>query len=129
MTPLVLKPNEKLSAISKEHHTRRQKGQLLAYILEDKLAHHLLLGQKLHELAHYINTHIVHEKPDQVSPAGLFQIISVAGGRTGGWTKHRWRVQPVNLADAAPAYESMRERGFKNCVVVGTPQCYQVSCG
>ena len=128
-SPMVLKESDRLSKIEKEYHTRRQNGKLLAYIVEDKLAQHLLLGQKLSSLAEYVNTHIVHDKPDQVSTAGLFQIISASGGRTGGWSKHRWAVRPVSLTDAAPTYESMRARGFENCVIVGQKDCYQVQCG
>lgn len=127
--PRVLQANERVAKIEKEHHTRRQKGQLLAYIVEDKFAQHLLLGQKLSSLASYVNTHIVCDKPDQVSTAGLFQIISASGGRTGGWSKHRWAVRPVNLDEAAPAYERLRTRGFENCVIVGQKECYQVRHG
>jgi len=106
---------------------RRQNGQLIAYIVEDKQSRHLLLGQKLAAIVDFLNSNVVSDKPDQVSIAGLHQIISCRGGRTGGWSKHRWRVQPVNINDAAPTYEELRARGFENCVVIGEPTCYKVS--
>ena len=124
-TPISLRPDERLSRVSKEHHVRKQNGRLLAYILEDKWAQHLILSQKLSTLAEYVNTFIVHDRPDQVSVSGLHQIISCKGGRTGGWTKHRWRCQPFALETAAAAFESVREQGFEHCVVLGDPECYQ----
>ena len=127
--PMVLGPDQHLTSILKEHRTRRQNGLLLAYILEDKRLQQLVIGQKLSLLAQYINEHVVSDKPDQVSPSGLWQIISAVGGRTGGYTKHRWRVVPVMLSEAAIIYENLRKQGFEKCVVVGNPRCYRVAGG
>ena len=115
-----------ISAIAKDYHVRRQGGEYLCYIVEDKQGA-LLVSQKLGLLADYINSHVVHEKPDQVTISSLYQIIGCSGGRTGGWAKHRFRVRPVPLEKAPEALESVRRTGeYASCTVLGSPEVYQI---
>ena len=127
VAPLTLEPHQHIASITKEHHTRRQNGELVCYIVEDKQTRHLILGQKLASIVGFLNTHVIEDKPDMVSVTGLHEIISCSGGRTGRWSKHRWRVQPVSIRDGAQVYEQLRARGFENCVIVGEPTCYTVA--
>lgn len=120
--PIHLKPNERLSTISKDRHVRKQQGRYLAYIVEDKFAQHVMLAQKLSALVEVINE-LVGNKPDQVSITGLYQIINSNGERAGGYSKHRWRVVPYALEEAAGAFESVRG-GFQHAMVIGTKECY-----
>lgn len=122
--PINFEPNERLIGVSKEHHVRKQGGRQVAYIVEDKQAEYLLMAQRLSTLVSAINT-IVHEKPDQVSTTGLYEIIRSKGNARGFYTKHRWKVTPCDLNDAVVSFEGARERGFAHAVVIGEPHCYQ----
>ena len=123
-----LQAHERLSAISKEHHSRKN----LIYIAEDKLKGFVICSQRLSDLVCQINSIVGPDKPDQVSVTGLYQIISCQeGGRCGGWTKHRWRVRSVDLTDgerAADVFEDVRQRGFSNTLIVGVRDAYTIAC-
>ena len=121
-----LQPNERLAHISKDYHVRKHRGQHVAYIVEDKTHSHVLLGQKLSLLVQAINE-VVHEKPEQVSLTGLYQIIGKDCDRVGSWTKHRWRVTPHALDHAASAFERIRPN-FRNAVLLGSAKCYDTVC-
>ena len=124
---IALAPNQTLAPkIRKEKHVRRQGDTYLAWIVEDKLARHLLLGQKLGPLAAFINEQTGVEGADRVSLSGLYQIThSPDGPGRGGFSKHRWRVIPCELEHAARMFEEKRGR-YENCVVLGDPSCYSV---
>jgi hypothetical protein len=126
-----LAPHQRLaSQIRKEKSVRRQGDRYLAWIVEDKLARHLLLGQKLAPLADFINSQAGVEGADRVSLSGLYQIThSPDGLGRGGYSKHRWRVRACELDRAACAFEEARAKGYEQCVVLGDPSCYSVrSC-
>ena len=124
---IALAPNQRLaSQIRKEKSVRRQGDKYLAWIIEDKLARHLLLGQKLAPLAAFINAQAGVEGADRVSLSGLYQIThSPDGPGRGGYSKHRWRVQACELEHAARVFEEKRGQ-FENPVVLGDPSCYHV---
>ena len=124
---IALAPNQRLaSQIRKEKSVRRQGDKYLAWIVEDKLARMLLLGQKLAPIASFINAQADVEGADRVSLSGLYQIThSPDGPGRGGYSKHRWRVIPCELEHAARVFEEKRGR-FENCVVLGDPACYLV---
>ena len=122
-SPMKLAPNERVSRIAKEHHVRKQKnGRYVAYIVEDKFAQHLLLGQKLSSLVDAINE-LVPDKPDRVSLPGLYQSMGSKSERTGAYTKYRWKIHPYDIDEAADAFESVRS-DFREASVIGTPECY-----
>ena len=65
------------------------------------------------------------DPPVSVTIASLYQILKVRDGtgRTGGWSKHRWRVRPYELgAEAIAQFESLR-KGYAEAIVLGTPHC------
>jgi hypothetical protein len=125
---IALAPNQRLaSQIRKEKSVRKQGDKYLAWIVEDKLARMLLLGQKLAPLADFINAQADVEGADRVSLSALYQIThSPDGPGRGGYSKHRWRVVPCELDRAACAFEAARARGYEHCVVLGDPSCYRV---
>lgn len=121
--------HQRLASISKDYHVRRQGGEYHCYIVEDKRGA-LLVSQKLSLLADYINSHVVHEKPDQVTVSSLYQIIGCNGSRTGGWAKHRFRVRPVPLDKAPLALNDLRDAGeYDSCTILGSPEVYSVTDG
>ena len=81
---ILLKPNERLAGISKEYHVRKQGGKYLAYVVLDKYAQYVLLGQKLSSIVDVIND-IVDDEPDKVSIAGLYHKIHRKEDKTGGY--------------------------------------------
>lgn len=123
--PMKLAPNERVTRIAKEHRTRKQNGRYVAYIVEDKFAQHLLLGQKLSGLVDAINE-LVPDKLDRVSLPGLYQSMGSKSERTGAYTKYRWKILPYDLEKAADAFESVRS-DFREAAVIGTPECYQTA--
>jgi hypothetical protein len=125
-TPIRLKETESVSNIRKEHHVRRQNGQHVAYILHDKLLkRHLILSQKLSFIVDYISAHA----EDTVSASSLFKIIPCGGGtQVGRRTKCRWAIEQCDLESAGARLEAARKDGpFQQCMVLGTPACYQIS--
>ena len=125
---IALAPNQRLAQICKEKSVRRQGDKYLAWIIEDKLRCHLLLGQKLAPLAAFINAQPGVEGADCVSLSGLYQIMKTPDGAgRGGYSKHRWRVQAYELEHAARVFEEKRGQ-FDNAIVLGDPSCYRTAC-
>ena len=124
---MALAPTQRLAPqIRKERNVRRQGDKYLAWIIEDKLARHLLLGQKLAPLTAFINEQAGVNGADRVSLSGLYRIThSPDGPGRDGYSKHRWRVIPCELEHAARVFEEKRAR-YENCVVLGDPACYSV---
>ena len=126
MQPIKLKASEKVASLRPEYHIRRSRdGKYLAYCCEDRVGDQVILTQKLAELAQYC-TRMAGENTDQaVTLSSLATILKVADntGRTGGWSKHRWRVRPYELgAEAIAQFESLR-MGYAEAIVLGTPHC------
>ena len=114
-------PNQVLSSINKEYHTRKK----MAYIAEDK--HHtvVILSQRISDIVKHINNFVTDE-PDPVSIAGIYQALGKTWNRNAGYAKHRWRVQPVDLELAAEAFDCIRQRGFEQAFIVGDRQSYRI---
>ena len=125
-TQVQLKPNERLAGVSKDYHVRKQGGKYLCYIVQDKNRSHVMLAQKLSTIADAINQ-IVPERTDRVSVTGLYDIINNDNSKVGGWTKHRWKVQPYTFEEAPRAFESMRQ-GYENALLLGSHTCYRTEC-
>ena len=123
---ILLKPNERLAGISKEYHVRKQGGKYLAYVVLDKYAQYVLLGQKLSSIVDVINN-IVDEEPDKVSIAGLYHKIHRKEDKTGGYLRHRWRIQPYTLEEATEAFNRARDV-YSSAAVIGTKECYNTVC-
>lgn len=124
--PMPLPPEQKLTHVRPEYHIRRGRdGKYNAYICEDRVGDRLILTQKLPELAEYC-TKLAGEHTDQaVTLSALYQILRVADGtgRTGGWSKHRWRVRPYDLdKEAVSQFENLRST-YSEAIVLGSPHC------
>jgi hypothetical protein len=117
--------NERLSGISKEFHTRKN----TAYIVEDKLRDYLILSQRIEDVVNSINR-IVEYEPDRVTLTGIYYALGRTASRTGGYTKSRWRVQPIDIDMAAEAFENARQNGkFQNAMIVGRQMsAYKLAC-
>ena len=128
---IALQPTHRLASIYKEYHARTQKGKLIAWIIEDKLAKYLILSQKLAPVVDFLNREVLVDRAcDKVSASAFYQISSCDRGDTsltGGWSKHRWKVQPYALHDATGKFNSMRD-AFEHRLIIGAPRCYRVSC-
>jgi hypothetical protein len=126
LQPIKMKRGEKLVDLSPEYHIRKSKdGKYLGYVCEDRVGSTVILSQKLPRLAQFC-TRLAGESTDQaVTLASLYAISKVAdgSGRTGGWSKHRWRVRPYELGpEAVAVFESLR-RQYKEAIVLGPPHC------
>ena len=126
MQPIKINAGEKVATLRPEYHIRRSRdGKYLAYCCEDRVGSRVILTQKLPELAQFC-THLAGEAKDQaVTLSSLAAILKVADntGRTGGWSKHRWRVRPYELGPEAVAqFESLRNE-YDEAIVLGSPQC------
>ena len=126
LQPIMLKTNEKLASLRPEYHIRKSRdGKYLAYCCEDRVGSKIILTQKLPELAQFCTRLAGDAKDQAVTLSSLAAILKVADntGRTGGWSKHRWRVRPYELGPEAVAqFESLR-REYEEAIVLGTPHC------
>jgi hypothetical protein len=110
---------QRLRGIKKEYHVRRQGGRIVAYILCDNVARdHVLLSQKLSHLAAYVSKSVADQP---VSVSALFKIIP-----EGRRAKCRWAIEQVDLESAPDRFEAMRGE-YRDSVVLGSPECYQIS--
>lgn len=124
--PIEIPPNQTLKSIRKEHRARRSlNGGVPVYLVEDKRREQLVMAQKLIWLVDHINANVAADRTEYVSITGLHQIISSAGGLTGGYSKFRYKVHPFSIEDGPRAFEDLRKEHQK-CVIVGSPSCYQV---
>ena len=126
--PMMLSPDQKLVGLKPEYHIRKGRdGKYYGYICEDRQGR-VILCQKLPELAHYC-TKLAGANSDQtVTLSSLYAIMKVADrtGRTGGWSKHRWRVRPYELGpEAVSQFESLRKE-YDEHIVLGSPHCMTV---
>ena len=116
-------PNQVLSSINKEYHTRKK----MAYIAEDKLHTVVILSQRISDIVNHINS-CVTDDHDRVSTTGIYQALGKTWNRNAGYAKYRWRVQPVDLESAAEAFECIRHRGFDQALIVGSREAYKIGC-
>ncbi|MGA1354967.1 MAG: hypothetical protein ACO32I_09370 [Candidatus Limnocylindrus sp.] len=112
-------PGQRLGAVVRERHVRRDR----AYLVEDKNARVLYIGQKLAPLVDQLNKAVEHHA-DRISLSGVYQNMGDLGARNGGYAKHRFRCEPVPLDRAGEALDRARHRAT-NCFVVGDPSCYR----
>jgi hypothetical protein len=129
VSTIKLQPNERLTAICKEYHTRKQNGQLVAWIIEDKLSQYVIMCQKISSAIGWLNQNVLLNRADRLSVSGMYQMSLCEGGEgsiTGGFSKHRWRIRPYRLGEAADQFNSMRG-GFEQSVIVGASNCYHIS--
>jgi hypothetical protein len=70
---------------------------------------------------------IVDGEPDKVSIAGLYHKMHRKEDSTGGYLRHRWRIQPYILEEAAEAFNRARDV-YSNAAVVGSKECYNTVC-
>jgi hypothetical protein len=114
-----VRDGERIRGVKKEYHVRKQGGRVVAYILCDNVAQkYVLLSQKLSHLATYISNCVNDES---VSVSALFKIIP-----EGRRAKCRWAIEQVDLESAPDRFEAVR-RQYRNSVVLGSPECYQIS--
>ena len=119
-----IKPHERVSAITKEHHTRKN----MAYICEDRFREHLILSQRLGDIVTAIDSLVSYE-PERVSVAGLYHSLGKTENQTSRYAKHRWKVQPIDLDSAAQVFEAVRgQGGDQNHLIVGERGAYQLAC-
>ena len=78
----------------------------------------MLLSQKLSHLAAYLSKSVADQP---VSVSALFKIIP-----EGRRAKCRWAIEQVDLESAPDRFEAVR-RQYRNSVVLGSPECYQIS--
>ena len=128
LQPIKMRPGEKLSSIQPEYHIRKSRdGKYYGYICEDRVGSKLILTQKLPELAQFCTQLAGDSKDQAVTLSSLYAILKVADntGRTGGWSKHRWRVRSYDLSSEAVAqFESLRGE-YEEAIVLGTPHRIQ----
>ena len=117
---ITVNADQRIARIQKERRARRQHGRIHAYIARDHVAHsHVLLAQKLSYLAEYVSNSIGDEP---VSISALFKRIP-----DGRRTKCRWTIEAVDLESAPERLEAVRSDGYQHCVVLGTPECYELA--
>lgn len=123
---LRLRNDQKMSAMRPDIHVRRRDGRLHAYICEDKYGNQVVIAQRLADIVTYIATQVTC-KADAVTVTSLYQILKVKDGqgRTGGWSKNRWRCRAVEMSEATAAFERLRAE-YPTAIVLGSPNCIHI---
>ena len=123
-----LKSNERVAAISKDFHVRRQNGKYVAYIVQDRYEKvPLLLGQKLSAIVRVINEMAKEDEVDtKVSVTGFYhKMHRKERTNTGGYLQRRWRIQSFSLEDAPNVFNSVRDAYTSNAAtLIGSRGCY-----
>ena len=117
---ITVRPNDCLKGVRREWHTRK-KG---CYLLEDKHGTYLVVAQKLHLLASFLNT-IAQDASSRVSLTALHEIVNTSDNRVGGWLKYRWRVRFAPLEEVGGLFERRRP-SFEQSLILGQPECYRL---
>ena len=117
-----------MTQLKPEHRSRidKQTGKRLVYLCEDRSGNGtVVVCPKLTALAEYLSAG-AQMRQDKVSVSSLYNILFIRDGegRTGGWSKHRFRVRAVPLESAVDAFEAMRRSGaYEQAVVLGSERC------
>ena len=121
MECIAVQPTDALRAVKREHHTRKRG----AYILIDKYDKYLIVAQRLHLVASYLNS-LATDAASRVSITALHDTVSAdATNRVGGYVKHRWRLVFAPLEETGTLFERERAR-FENTLILGQRECYSL---
>ena len=116
---------QRLIKCTREKCTRRR----VAYLIHD--AHGpLIMVQKLQFAVDFINRRLARMKSDRVTVAGLYEAVGLASeNQQGGFHKHRYRIERVDIDGASEAFERARERAgvTQALIVTDTPDAYAVA--
>ena len=126
-TTTVLGPEERLTALIPDWHTRRAKGgENRVFLCEDKYGRHLLLSQKITLLADHLSN-IAGDRSEKISSTSLYNCLHNDGsGSSCGYAKHRWKVRSFPREKAVEAFEAARAP-FKTATVLGSRSCLKTS--
>ena len=124
MKPIKLTKSQRLVSLKPELRSRidKQTGKRFVYLCQDRFSGSVVLTPKLTTLADYLSSQAGPLKQDQVTVSSLYHILSVKDGegRTGSWSKGRWRVRAVPLDSAVDAFEELRANpAYEQAVVLG----------
>jgi hypothetical protein len=129
MRPIRIKDGQKLTSLKPEYRSRidKETGKRLVYVCEDRFGMGcVIVSAKLTWLADYLSSVAGPMKQDKITVSSLYHILSVkeGEGRTGSWSKGRWRVRQVPLERAPDVFEQLRSSGtYEDAVVVGSERC------
>ena len=126
-TTTVLHPNERLTQLFPDWHTRRAiGGENRVFMCEDKYGFHLLLSQKVTLLADHISK-IASDRSERISTTSLYSCLENDGtGLNGGYAKHRWKLKSYPRERAVEAFEAARAP-FKTVTILGSKSCIKTS--
>ena len=125
---VLLQPTQRLAGVTKEWHTRRQRGRDVCYVATDRLGEWLVLTQKLPLLTAWINETLGNEPGQRVSTTALYEGVDRGknASRVGEWVKGRWCVRMVDIEKASEEFETARKGMARAAVVAAEPGCYVV---
>jgi len=134
MDAIQLTKQQRLSALHPERRARvsKESGKLVVYVCEDRGSGTLVLTPKLAALAEYLSSKAGPLRQDKITLSSLYNILRVKDGegRTGGWSKHRYRCRAVPIGSAALAFEQLRATGeYDQAVVLGSTRCAVLQAG
>ena len=123
-TCIAVRPTDALKSVRREWYSRKKGSHYGCYLLEDKYGRYLIVAQKLHAIACYLNS-IAPDAASKVSVTALYEILDTSDNRVGGWSKHRWRLRFAPLEEAGTLFEKERGR-FELPLILGQPDCYTI---
>ena len=129
MRPIPLTKQQRLAGLKPEWRSRidKQTGKRLVYVCEDRFGNGtVIVCPKLTTLSEFLSSRAGPLKQDKITVSSLYHMLSVAEGqgRTGSWSKGRWRVRAVPLDAAVDRFEQLRHSGdYEHAVVLGSDRC------
>ena len=110
-----------LVGVRADHHSKMPN----AYIVEDRLAEMVILGQSVPGIARFINERVA-ERYSKVSVSGLHESMK-SDAQTGLYHRGRFRLWRVPLDEAKERFEALRTgEGRKGAIVFHKPGRYDV---
>ena len=89
---ITVQPTDALKSVKRECYTRKKNSCYGCYILEDKHGTYLIVAQKLHAIAAFLNS-IAPDAASRIAVTTLYEILDNSNNRVGGFAKHRWRLR------------------------------------
>ena len=128
MRPIPLTKQQRLAGLKPEWRSRidKQTKQHFVYVCEDRFGNGtVIVCPKLTTLSEFLSSR-ASLKTDKITVSSLYNMLSVkeGEGRSGSWSKGRWRVRAVPLDAAVDRFEQLRHSGdYEHAVVLGSDRC------
>ena len=122
---ITLQSAQHLQKLQRERRNRRG----VAWIIYDSKKEALVISQKLHHAADFINQQLAEYERERVNVAGLYEAADSTENRLDGFHKFRYKIVRAPLGDAHYIFNAMRNASRVSSAIILTqaPHAYPLS--